>query len=265
MKSAITHGDGLPEIFSQESWQDFLSRQDSTNQELVYRDPLQAGWALVATLRGEGKDSPELFHVYERDGRFTAIPGEFVTTCVCDATGATSADQYEVGDAKGLQARHAKKWAAAIALVHNFSRSASAHLKVKKLQALLIAKQFSDIVLYDLNRLKAESATPENQALVAKEAGAAYESGLKNLLVSIGLREKKGSKRKSPTAIALPWEWITVLRAQQFVTHHKALPRQVWLIKQVQSDGVHYKDEKGRAVSKWREFFRKVGLDTLPP
>ena len=264
MSRAKAQNRKLPELFSEQSWHDFLSQQHSVNQELLYRDPEKAGWTLLAVLKGEGEDAPELFRVYQCGTRKTALPSEFVTEKVAGASGATNTNLDQEGSPKGMQARRRQQWTSAIALIHFLGDCPKTTPDHPKLRALLISKALFQIISHDIIRLLDSSNAQGDQALLAKEAGAAYESGLKNFLTSLGALKKRGTPRASNKKIPLQWEWIALLRAKQFVIAHSTLPTQTWLTKQLQADGISYMDKDGRGPSKWRNLFDRVGLSLLP-
>ena len=260
MKKGALPPKELPELFGPESLQEFLFELDQLNEDLLYRDPTTESWILVRTLRGEGKAAPELFRIYEKDRRKLVITSDFVNQAVRDSAAVTSADQYDPGTPKALQAKRSRDWTSLISVIHFFAKSPTD----RRLQNLIIAEGISKMILGDLERLRSLSHVPDEQGLIAKEAGAAYESGLKNFLTSIGARKKKGTPRRSMSIVPIPWEWLVVYRTQQFVFVHGTLPRCSWLIKQLQQDGVAYNEDNGRGHSKWSELFRRVGLDSLP-
>lgn len=256
--------EAIPERFDRKSFQAFLLELDSLNQDLLYRDPIKAGWSLVCTLKGEGEDAPDLFQIYQKDGRKAVILSDFVNHAATDSAAATSGDQYEPSAPKALQARKSRGWSSVVSLIHLFDTSPEVSLEHRKLHSQLIATGVSKLILGDLDLLCSPKITPDQQAAIAKEAGAAYESGLKNFLTAVGKREKKGTPRRSTSTIPLPWEWLAVLRVQQFIYNHGKLPVREWLIKQLQDDGVAYQESKGRGNSKWRELLKRAGLDSLP-
>ncbi len=264
MKKVALMPQDLPELFGPESLQEFLLGLDQVNTDVLHRDPTKAGWRLACSLRGEGEAAPELFRVYEKDNQKMVAPSEFVNQSVSDSSAATSADQYDPGTPKALQAQRSRDWSSLISTIHLFDSSSAKSIEHRRLHALLIAKGVSEIILGTLDKLLASSQNPDRQALIAKEAGAAYESGLKNFLTSTGARMKKGTSRQSMTIVPLPWEWLAIYRAQQFVFAHGALPVRTWLIKQLKQDGVAYNEDNGRGHSKWRELLKRAGLDSLP-
>ncbi len=254
----------LPELFGPESLQEFLLGLDQVNTDVLHRDPTKAGWRLACSLLGEGEAAPELFRIYEKDNQKMVASSNFVNQAVSDSSAATSADQYEPGTPKALRAQQSRDWSSLISIIHLFDSSSAKSIGHRRLHALLIAKGVSEIILGTLDKLLASSQNPDYQALTAKEAGAAYESGLKNFLTSTGARRKKGTPRQSTALVPLPWEWLAIYRAQQFVFVHGELPVQTWLIKQLQEDGVAYNEDNGRGHSKWRELLKRAGLDSLP-
>lgn len=255
---------GLPDLFDIESLREFLLELDKVNSCLLYRDPATDGWRLVSSLHGEGETAPELFRLFERDGQKAVVSSDLVNQSVRDSSAATGADQYELGTPKALQAIQSRGWSELISSIHFFEASSAKSLDHRRLHALMISRGFSDMILRDLKLLLASSCAPDKQSSIAKEAGAAYESGLRNFLTSIGARKKKGTPRKTTALGSIPWEWHTIFRTQQFAVHHGTLPTQAWLIKQLQQDGVGYKEENGREHSRWRELLKRAGLDSLP-
>ena len=265
MKKVAPTPKELPYLFGPESLHEFLFEVDQVNVDLLYRDPTKAGWRLASSLLGEGEAAPELFRIYEKDNQKMAVPSDFVNQSVSDSSAATSADQYDPGTPKAIQAQRSRDWSSLISTIHFFDSSSAESIEHRRLHALLIAKGVSEMILCELDRLRASSHAPDQQALIAKEAGAAYESGLKNFLTATGVRKKKGTLRQTTTTIVpIPWEWLAIYRSQQFVFVHGTLPGQTWLIKQLQQDGVAYHEDNGRGHSKWRELLKRAGLDSLP-
>jgi hypothetical protein len=261
-KVALTPKD-LPELFGPDSLQEFLFGLHQVNTDVLYRDPTKAGWRFAYSLHGEGEAAPELFRIYEKNNQRMVGPSDFVNQSVSDSSAATSADQYDPGTPKALQAQQSRDWSSLISTIHFFDSSSAKSIERRRLHARLIAKGVSEMILGTLDKLLASSQSPDDQALIAKEAGAAYESGLKNFLTSTGAREKKGKTRQSMT-IVTPWERLAIYRVQQFVVTHGTLPNQTWLIQQLKQDGVVYHEDNGRGHSKWRELLKRAGLDSLP-
>ena len=264
MKKVVLPPKESPQFFGLESLHEFLSELDQVNASLLYRDPKTDGWTLLRALNGQGEDAPELFRIYEKNGRKTVISSDHVNQAVRENAAATSANQYDEKTQKARQALQSRNWSSLIALVHFFDKSSGKSFDHRHLHALLIAKGVSDIILGDLNSLHSLPLAPAQQALIVKRAAAAYESGLKNFLTATGARQKKGTPRKTIKGLPPPWEWLAMLRAQQFVAVNGALPNQGWLIKQLKQDGVVYQEDNGRGHSKWRELLARAGLDSLP-
>jgi hypothetical protein len=254
----------LPELFGPESLQEFLFELNQVNASLLYRDPTTAGWILVRTLSGEGEAAPELFHIYEKDGRRAVFSSDMVNQSVRENAAATSKNQYDEKTERGRQASQSRNWSSLISLVHFFDESSSKSFDHRHLHALLIAKGVSEIIGGDLKRLRSLPLAPAQQASITKRAAEAYESGLKNFLTAIGARRKKGTPRKTIKGFPLPWEWLAMFRAQQFVAVNGTLPNQGWLIQQLKQDGIAYQEDNGRGHSKWRELLARVSLDLLP-
>lgn len=263
MKKVTPTPNELPDLFGSDSLYEFLVESDLVNTGLLYSDPLKEGWRLVCSLQGEGEAAPELFKIYEKDGQKAVIPSDFVNRSASDSAAATSADQHDPGSPKALQAGRSRGWSSLISSVHFFDKSSASPLNSRRLHALIIAKGISEMIAGDLERLLSSTHDPNKQGLIAKEAGAAYESGLRNFLASIGARKKKGTPRQSRTTLRLPWEWLSLIRAQQFVAKHGRLPVQAWLIKQLRQDGVVYQEDNGRGHSKWSELLKRAGLASL--
>ena len=102
----------------------------------------------------------------------------------------------------------------------------------------------------------------QDPSQTAKEAGAAYQSGLLQNPTMGGRLASRGRKpifgmKGSPREIVAIW------RTAAFVRIFERLPTKTWLRSQLESEGMKYAAEKGRDGAKWNALFSRSGLESL--
>lgn len=123
---------------------------------------------------------------------------------------------------------------------------------------LKIGKLATNLITLD----QAQVGEAKDPALVAKERGASYQSGIMKNLAAWGKLRRRGRIPKAGKA-GSPLEAIAIMRAAAFVTIFQELPTKTWLRAQLESEGYRYTNPKGQAASKWKDLFNKAGLATL--
>lgn len=227
--------------------------------------PEKKGWQLDYELRGGGGNSRVLFHVYSQQGKRLVLPSDFVSARVAAYSGTARAEDLSMDLRQDRRKRKALNWASLIAQVHAVDFSQLTPVQTK-FQSSMICAMTCSLIREDLERLLKDGINGDDQSAEAKDAGASYQSGLLNFLVATGKRDKKGARRadKNGLAGAMGWEFLTMMRARQFIARYAILPSKKWLRGQLENDGIYYPDQKSRDKAQWRDLFERAGLESLP-
>jgi len=248
-----------PPLFTVEEFAEFLIGAERSHAELDVLMPEQKGWQLSQELRGR-EETPVLFQVYSKGEIHLVTSSEYVNERLNACSGASRTEWLRESDPKEKKKLKAHSWAHLIGQIHatDFKNMPPEQMKM---HSALITAMVCTLIRDDLAMI----SKSDDDALVAKDAGATYQSGLINFLVATGQRKKRGNQREGEGPLsAIPWEFLAVNRAQQFVTHHKSLPTQSWLRAQLEVDGVRYSTEKSRDKANWAILFERAGLNSLP-
>jgi len=249
----------MPPLFSVEAFAEFLLGEERSHAGLDVLMPEKKGWQLSQELRGR-EETPVLFRIYTRQEKQFVNSSDYVNERLNSCSGASRTEWLRESHPKEKKKLKAHSWAQLIGQI-NATDFENMPPELMKMHSAFITGMICELIRDDLTMI----SKSDDDALVTKDAGATYQSGLINFLVATGQRKKRGNQREGEGPLsALPWEFLAVKRAQQFVTHHQALPTQSWLRAQLEDDGVHYSPEKGRDKANWAILFERVGLNSLP-
>ena len=249
----------MPPLFSVEAFAEFLVGEDRSHAGLDVLMPEKKGWQLSQELRGR-EEAPVLFKIYIKQNKQLVTSSDYVNDRLNACSGASRTEWLRESDPKEKRKLKAHSWAQLIAQINttDFEKISS---EQRHVHSALITAMVCELIRDDLAMI----SKSDDDALVAKDAGAAYQSGLINFLVATGQRNKKGKQREGDGPLsALPWEFLAVKRTQQFVTCHQTLPTRKWLRAQLEDDGIRYSTEKSRDKANWANLFDRVGLSSLP-
>ena len=249
----------MPPLFSVEAFAEFLLGEERSHAGLDVLMPEKKGWQLSQELRGR-EETPVLFRMYSKGGMHLVTSSEYVNERLNSCSGASRTEWLRESDPKEKKKLKAHSWAQLIGQI-NATDFENMPPEQMKMHSALITGMVCELIRDDLAMI----SQSDDDALIAKDAGATYQSGLINFLVATGKRNKKGKQREGEGPLsALSWEFLTVKRAQQFVASHQTLPTQKWLRTQLEDDGIHYSTEKSRDKANWSNLFDRVGLSSLP-
>jgi len=246
-------------LFTVKEFADFLIEAERAHAGLDVLMPEKKGWKLTQELPA-GEQSPVLFRVYTKQDKQLVISSDYVNDRMNACSGASRTEWLRESDPKEKKKLKAHSWSQLIAQI-NAADFEKISVEQQHVHSALITGMICDLIRDDLTMI----SKSDDDALVAKDAGAAYQSGLVNFLVATGQRKKRGKQREGDGPLAsIPWEFLAVKRAQQFVVLHQFLPSKKWLRAQLEQDGIHYSPEKSRDIANWSNLFERVGLSSLP-
>jgi len=254
------NGNDREAFFSKEEIASFYRQTIARHQIFEIERPDRAGWELIEELRGEPKDdipSPVLFNIYGRgENNRMVITSAYLHKRHLGYVGAANNEEGDllgpVGKEQTEQEKKVRLWMALIGRVFAAEVDKESY-ELQKAEVDMIGRMAWSVIQNDLRPIL--SLNEKNQKLRVKEAGTAYQSGLINFLVATGQRAKRGGKPIEELSDPLPKELLAVYRAWQFVAKHFELPTQAWVRKQLESEGVAYKQGRGREGTKWTSLF----------
>ena len=249
----------MPPLFSVEAFAEFLLGEERSHAGLDVLMPEKKGWQLSQELRGR-EETPVLFRIYTRQEKQFVNSSDYVNERLNSCSGASRTEWLRESDPKEKKKLKAHSWAQLIGQI-NATDFESMPSEQMKMHSALITVMVCDLIRDDLTMI----SRSDDDALVTKDAGATYQSGLINFLVATGQRKKRGKQREGDGPLeSIPWEFLAVKRTQQFVVRQQSLPTKKWLRAQLEQDGIHYSQEKSRDKAKWANLFDRAGLNSLP-